>query len=248
MEVIANLACKTIGNKKILDNVSLRVESGSVYGLVGPNGAGKTTFIRTLLNIYNLTSGDITIDGVSVKNKNFYKIKSRIGCVLDFLGLYKDLTAWENIEFFHRLFFPKAGRVARESDITEVLNTVGLTPKKNDSIAFFSRGQKQRLAIARAMINRPRLLILDEPTSGLDVENVIVLREYISDLHSQGVTILICSHYLSELEKICTHVGFIKGGKLLKESTIETLLKEYSGGNTKEGVLESAYKVIFKLA
>jgi ABC-2 type transport system ATP-binding protein len=243
MEVIAKGATKTIGDKNILDGINLHIQTGSVYGLIGPNGAGKTSFIRTLLNIYNLTSGDIIVGGVSVKNSGFYKTKSQIGCVLDFLGLYKDLTAWANIEFFHRLFFPKASQTTRSEDITKALNMVGLLSKKDEKITFFSKGQKQRLAIARAVINKPKLLILDEPTSGLDVESIILLREYIKDLQNQGATVLISSHHLSELEKTCTHVGFINEGKIVKESAIDDL-----EGERKEGVLENAYKTIFKLS
>ncbi len=247
MEIKSCLATKTVKKINILDHVNLTVKSGSIYGLVGPNGAGKTTFIRSMLQMYNLTSGDIIIDSVSVKDKLFYKVKQNIGCVLDVFGLYKDLSAWENVEFFHRLFFRNATAISRKQDIESVLKQVNLLDKKDSYITYFSKGQKQRLAIARAIVNRPRLLILDEPTNGLDVENIIALREYLRTINKQGVTIFISSHNLSELEKICTDIGFLGNGKMLKEINILDL-KFDKNIHTERSILESEYKKIFGIS
>ena len=247
MEIKSHLATKTIKKTNILDHVTLTIKKGSIYGLIGPNGAGKTTFIRSMLQIYSLTSGNITIDGVSVNDKQFYKVKQNIGCVLDFLGLYKDLSAWENVEFFHRLFFPKATAIDRRQDIEKALKQVNLIDKKDSRIIFFSKGQKQRLAIARAIINRPKLLILDEPTNGLDVENIISLREYLLEINKKGVTIFISSHNLSELEKISTNIGFLGNGKILKEIDSKEL-NINKNIHTERSILESEYKKVFGIS
>ena len=190
MEIIAKNVSKTINNFSILSNINIHIESGSVYGLIGPNGGGKTTFIRLLLGIYSLSSGSISIDGIPIQSSNFDTIKSKIGCVLDNLGLYRKLTVWQNIEFFHRIYFPQATYAQRIKKIDQVLELVNLSDRKNDKITFFSKGQRQRLALARAFVNDPQLLILDEPTTGLDMDGVFMLRNYIEKAKKTGITIL----------------------------------------------------------
>lgn len=247
MEIIAKNVSKVINNQSILKKVDLHVKSGEIYGLIGPNGAGKSTFTRLLLGIYNLSSGSITIDGISVNSKNFINIKSKIGCVLDHLGLYKDLTAWENIEFFHRIYFPNATQKDRNKDILSVLDLVDLNHKKDEKITMFSKGQKQRLALARAFINNPKLLILDEPTVGLDVEGVFMVREYIENAKKCGTTVFLNSHNLSELQKICDKYGFIKNGVLLQEASFNSLINKYASGDKDNADLEFIYKKIFSI-
>lgn len=244
MEIIANKVCKKINKNFILNNITLKIENSSIYGLIGPNGAGKTTFARLLLNIYNATSGKITIDGVDVQSKGFEKIKPYISCVMDHLGLYKNLTAAENIEFFHRIYFPKSRSSERKKDIRAALELFGLLEKASDKINFFSKGELQRLALARASINNPKFLILDEPTNGLDVQGILLVRCYLQKMRKQGASILINSHNLSELEKICDYYGFISGGIMIEQGNFKKLKKIYPQ-NAENLSLEKIYMKIF---
>lgn len=250
MEIIAKDVSKTIKEKNLLKNINIHVKSGEVYGLIGPNGAGKSTFIRLVLGIYSKFSGIITVGGVNVSDsKSFTKLKYKIGAVLDHLGLYKDLTAAQNIEFFHRIYFPKANVQTRNNDILEALKLVNLLHKKDEKINLFSKGEKQRLALARAFINKPRLLILDEPTIGLDVDGVFMVREYIKNIKKLGTTILVSSHNLNELQKICDNYGFIQNGVILEEATFDELVNKYCANNTErtdDSKLEIIYKNIFQ--
>lgn len=249
MDIIANNVCKKIGEKFILKDINIKVKSGSAYGLIGPNGAGKTTFSRLLLNIYNVTSGEIKIGGIDVQNKNFEHLKPYISCVMDNLGLYKDLTASENVEFFHRIYFPKANENKRKKDIKKVLDLFELSEKANEKINFFSKGERQRLALARASVNSPKLLILDEPTTGLDVQGILTVRNYINHMKKQGVTILINSHNLSELEKVCDYYAFINKGVIVEQGNLKELKEYYKDINNEnaEIELEDIYKEIFNV-
>lgn len=139
MDIVINQLSKTFGSFSVLEDINLTVKKGQVYGLIGPNGAGKTTLTRTILDIYRPTSGTVIVNGVNSIDSSFNEIRKQIGCVLDQLGLYKGLTAWENIEFFHRVFFPKASRQQREKDIIECIRMVDLEQHKDSKITF-SRG------------------------------------------------------------------------------------------------------------
>ena len=250
MEIVATNVCKTIKGKDILKDINLHIKSGSIYGLIGPNGAGKSTFTRLLLNIYSLSSGTISVDKVNVDDSEFIKKKYKIGCVLDNLGLYKDLTAYENIEFFHRIYFPNTSSHNRKQDILSVLDLVDLTQKANEKITMFSKGQKQRLALARAFINKPKLLILDEPTVGLDVEGIFMVRNYIKSVNQNGTTVFVNSHNLTELEKVCDTYGFINEGNLIEQSDLNSLIKKYCPSEStysNKVNLESIYRKIFKI-
>lgn len=219
---------KVIDGHKILNNVNLKINKGEVLGLVGPNGAGKTTLVRLLLNLYNPTSGSIYIDNVDVTDKKFNDIKKNIGFLLDNIGLFKDLTAWENLEFFDRIYYPKSKDNERETRITNLLKTFNLLEKKDSKITFFSRGMKQRLALARALINDPKLLILDEPSRGLDLEGQFILRDFIKKANQKGCTILINSHDLGELQKVCTNIAFIQNGEIIISEKYEEIEKRFS--------------------
>jgi len=248
MEIDVNKVCKKIDEKFILNNVNIKVNSGSIYGLIGPNGAGKTTFARLLLNIYNTTSGKITVDGIDVQTKDFETVKPYISCVMDNLGLYKDLTAAENVEFFHRIYFPKSVNSKRKKEIQSALELFELSEKANEKINFFSKGERQRLALARASINNPKLLILDEPTTGLDLQGILTVRRYLQQIKKQGATVLINSHNLSELEKVCDYYGFINNGIILKQGTLEELKEFYKEGSESKNIeLEDIYKEIFNV-
>jgi ABC-2 type transport system ATP-binding protein len=244
MEIVAKNVCKFVKGKHILENINVHIMPGEVYGLVGPNGAGKSTFTRLLLNIYSLTSGTLTVDGVSVDDRKFVDKKYKIGSVLDNLGLYRDLTAWENVEFFHRIYFPNASKSSREKDIEKVFELVDLKHKMHESILLFSKGQKQRLALARAFINKPSLLILDEPTVGLDVNGIFMVREYIKNAKKNNTTVFINSHNLSELQKTCDTYGFIDNGKIVEQGNVIDLAKKYL---VSDFDLEILYKKIFNV-
>lgn len=249
MEIVARNVSKYINEKCILRNINIHVSNGEVYGLIGPNGAGKSTIVRLILGIYTNFSGSITVDGVDVSdNKNFTKLKYRIGAVLDHLGLYRDLTAMQNIEFFHRIYYPKATSRIRNNDVLRMLDLVNLTDKKDEKITYFSKGEKQRLALARAFINKPKLLILDEPTVGLDADGVFMVREYIKNVKKLGTTVFINSHDLSELQKLCDTYGFIENGHMIEEISSNKLYDKYGlkkNDNDVDLELESAYKKIF---
>ncbi len=231
MDIKAVNVSKTIGNEVVLRNVSFNVNRGDVFALVGPNGAGKTTIIRIILNLYNCTSGEVFVDGISVNDRKYDRVRNRIGFVLDNIGLFKDLNAWENIEFFDRIYNPDASWHDRNSRITKLLKTVDLYSKKNDAIAFFSRGMKQRLALARALINDPELLILDEPSRGLDVEGRLMLKDFVSDMKKKDCTVFVNSHDLTGLQVMCTKLAFIDHGVILDSGSYAEL-RERFGGNT----------------
>ncbi|WP_019913897.1 ABC transporter ATP-binding protein [Paenibacillus sp. HW567] len=246
MDIVINQLSKTFGTSTVLEDINLTVKTGQVYGLIGPNGAGKTTLTRTILDIYRPSSGTVAVNGIKSSDSSFNEIRKQIGCVLDQLGLYKSLTAWENIELFHRVFFPKASKQQRDKDINECIRMVDLEQHKDSKITFFSRGMRQRLALARAFIGKPQLLILDEPTRGLDVEGNYMLRNYIKEMKSRGLTVFINSHHLSELKKVCDVYGFIKNGKLIEEGNYSHLAAKYLTG-PEEADMEKLYRFIFQL-
>lgn len=228
MEVELKNVCKKIDDTPIVTNVSFSIGKGETFALVGPNGAGKTTLIRLILNLYNIDSGEIVVDGISVNDKNYKAKKSKIGFLLDNIGLFKDLTAWENLEFFHRIYYKNCSTAIRNDKISSLLKEVDLYSKRDKKISFFSRGMKQRLAICRAVINDPKLLILDEPARGLDIEGQYLLRQFIEKLKENQCTVLINSHDLSEVEKICSKIAFIQSGKILECDTYEELCNKFS--------------------
>ena len=215
---IKNLT-KIVKNKTLIDDMSINIPSGTILGIIGPNGAGKTTLIRLLLNIYEKTSGEILVDNVPVESEKYLKKKQSISFILDNLGLFKDLNTWNNLEFFDRIYFKNSTKEERSKRIEEALKSVNLYDKRKDKIYFFSRGMRQRLAIARAFLIKPKLMILDEPTRGLDIDGIYFLRDKIKELNETGCTILITSHNLDELQKICDKYCFIDSGKIIKEGS-----------------------------
>lgn len=228
MEIKFDSVCKKIECKDILKNVSLTIPRGSVFALVGPNGAGKTTLGRILLNTYEVSSGSVTVDGTDVSSKHYNKLKEKIGFVLDSLGLFNTLSAWQNVEFFDRVYHENDKFLERKIRIEKALKSVDLLEKKDDKPLFFSRGMKQRLAIARLLVCKPEFVFLDEPSKGLDVEGKLAIRDYINNLKRAGVTTFLCSHDLSELEKIVTHIAFINNGEILFCGTYEDAKRKFS--------------------
>jgi ABC-2 type transport system ATP-binding protein len=213
---------KKIGKTQILDDISLTVQSGEIFSYLGPNGAGKTTTLRILLNILKPTSGTVTVLGTDVTSPEYRHTRKKIGFVLENTGLYEYLSAADNLEFYDRLYNSPDGRQKR---ITRLLEQVDLSAVKDKPVSTFSFGMKQRLALARALINDPSLLFLDEPMKGLDVEGRVMIRKILLDLKKNGATIFLNSHDLDEMQRISSRVAVINKGKLLLCDSYENLAK-----------------------
>lgn len=215
-----NLSHQFASGKNILDNITLQVPSGSIYGFLGPNGAGKTTTLRLILGLLKKQSGRISIFGQTFE-KNRVGILRKLGSLIETPSLYGHLTAAENLLLLQKIYqCPK-------TRIPEVLELVGLSDTTHKKVSQFSLGMKQRLSIAVALLNQPELLILDEPTNGLDPNGIIEMRELFKRLNQeQGITILISSHLLGEIEKLVSHVGIIHKGQLLFEGTLQDLIQK----------------------
>lgn len=192
---------------KALDNVSINVEEGKVYGLLGPNGAGKSTLLKLITQVIKPSSGQIIYKGHQI----FQNDLAEIGSIIENPAIYPNLTAVENLRVLTTLLN------INEDRIGEVLATVNLTNTGNKLAREFSLGMKQRLGIAMALINNPKLLILDEPTNGLDPMGIAELRELIKSFTNDGITVLISSHILSEIDQVADKVGILVNGKLAYE-------------------------------
>lgn len=211
-------------DKVVLDDVSLTVREGDIYGLVGRNGAGKTTLVRILLGLTKPSCGEIKINGASTEDALAYE-RTKIGSIVDSPALSLHLTALENMKSMG--YALGATNIEKLKDI---VYKVGLDPNNPTKVKNYSLGMKQRLAIALALINDPSILILDEPVNGLDPTGIFEVRELLLRLNRDGVTILISSHLLAELQKLATCYGVIEGGKLVKEfrqSDLDELCKPY---------------------
>lgn len=195
---------KKYRGSNVLNDVSISVRKNTIYGLLGPNGAGKSTALKIITGLLKQTSGQVTFNGQKWTRKDLVNI----GSLIENAPLYGNLTAKENLEVINTILgLPKAR-------IEEVLQIVGLTNTGSKRVMDFSMGMKQRLGIALALLNRPKLLILDEPTNGLDPIGIQELRELIASLPKQGMTVLLSSHMLSEVEHLADDIGIISNGKL----------------------------------
>jgi ABC-2 type transport system ATP-binding protein len=203
---------RDFGSIRAVDDVSLCVPKGSLFGFLGPNGAGKTTIIRLLLGLLRPTSGSASVLGYDTGSEG-QQIRSRVGALLEHTGLYEQLNAVENLNFFARIWhIPKHERYDR---IRNVLVDAGLWDRKDEPVARWSRGMRQRLAIARTLIHRPSLVMLDEPTAGLDVVAAKTVRSSLRSLvGDHGVTVIITTHNMAEAERLCDQVAVIRDGKL----------------------------------
>lgn len=195
-----------------VDNVSLTVEEGAVFGFIGPNGAGKTTTMRVLTTLLRPTAGRVRVAGYDLA-KDPRSVRRYVGYMPDFFGVYDDLKVWEFLDFFAACYDVPAGK--RASLVADLLALVDLGHRSDDYVESLSRGMKQRLCLARALAHDPRILILDEPASGLDPRGRIEMRELLRELHGMGKTIFLSSHILSEVAEICTDVGIIESGKIV---------------------------------
>lgn len=222
--------CKSFSGQKAVNNVSLNIKKNSVYGLLGPNGAGKSTILKMITGILSPSSGTIEFDGHNWKRQDL----KQIGALIEMPPLYENLTAYENL---------KARTLAlglQEKRINEVLDIVQLHNTGKKKVGHFSLGMKQRLGIALALLTEPKLLILDEPTNGLDPIGIQDLRELIQSFPSKGITVILSSHILSEVEQIADHVGIISNGNLgyeseiQKDTNLEQIFMRVVGENRKE--------------
>jgi len=212
---------KHYGSLKAVDDLHLAIHKGEIFGLLGPNGAGKSTTILMLLGLTEPTAGEARICGVNASRNPIY-VKKKVGYMPDNVGFYNDLTALENLVYIGRLNgIPEKEVKARAGDM---LQQVGLEDALHKKAGTFSRGMKQRLGLADVLIRQPEVIILDEPTLGIDPAGVKDFLELIRQLNQQqGMTVLLSSHHLHQVQQICNRVGIFVGGQLLAEGNIETL-------------------------
>lgn len=208
------------GDQTALDNVNLQVGEGTIYGFLGPNGAGKTTTLKLILGLLQKQQGEILVFGKPFAENRVETLRS-IGSLIESPSLYGQLTAVENLKVFQKVYR------CSEQRINDVLKLVDLSRTGKKKASQFSLGMKQRLSIAMALLHNPSLLILDEPTNGLDPNGILEIRKLLEDLtHNHGITILISSHLLFEIEKFVTHIGIINQGRLLFQGTLAELISK----------------------
>jgi len=210
---------KTIGRKEIIKGLNFELHQGEVFGFLGPNGAGKTTTIRMLTGLIKPTTGSISICGFDVR-KDFTKAMQYLGCIVENPELYPYLSGWDNLLHFARML-PSVS----EEQIEETIRFVGLDARIHDKVKTYSLGMRQRLGIAQALLNKPKVLILDEPTNGLDPAGIREMRQFIRNLaENEGLSVLVSSHLLSEIQLLCDRVAIMKKGEIINIDSVENLL------------------------
>ena len=233
--------CKSFGKKQILNKVSFSINEGDILAFIGPNGSGKTTTIKLILGLQKIDSGKVIINGYDVE-KDFIKAIERIGAIVENPDTYMYLTGYQNLKIIADCY-----GVTKEK-IDEVVSYVGLTSRINDKVSKYSLGMRQRLGIARALLNNPNILILDEPTNGLDPEGIKELRDLLKKLAKDGMGVLISSHNLAELESFCNKVCIIDNGKIIESSDVKEFKKDenrvlFIVNDTKNLNIKDAYDV-----
>jgi ABC-2 type transport system ATP-binding protein len=224
---------KKIGGKTIIDQLSVEVPRGEVFGFLGPNGAGKTTTIRMIVGLMSITDGDVLVHGINIK-KNFEEAMQHIGAIVENPEFYKFLSGYRNLLHFSRMI---PGITSHR--IKEVVELVGLQNRIHDKVKTYSLGMRQRLGVAQAILHKPSLLILDEPTNGLDPAGIRELRDYLRQLaRDEGISVLVSSHLLSEMELMCDRVAIIQNGKLIDVRAIR---------DTSESDLNARHTVLFEV-
>ena len=212
---------KRFGERIAVNNVSFSVASGEIFGFLGANGAGKSTTIKMLTGLTTITSGDAYICGYSVKYKFENAIKN-VGAIVEMPEFYNYLTGYQNLKYFAKL-----SNIKDKTQIDKVVSIVGLSARIHEKVSKYSLGMKQRLGVAQALLNNPKLLILDEPTNGLDANGIREFRSLLKTLaHKNGIAILISSHILSEMQLLCDTVGIIDNGVLVETNSIDKIKQE----------------------
>lgn len=206
---------KRFGPVHAVKNVSLEIKKGNVYGILGPNGSGKSTTLGIVLNVVNKTSGEYRWFGGAMETHEALK---KVGAIIERPNFYPYMTAQENLELVCKI------KGTPNTKVIEKLEVVGLLDRKDSKFRTFSLGMKQRLAIASALLNDPEILILDEPTNGLDPQGIRQIRDIIKTIASQGTTILLASHLLDEVEKVCSHVLVLRKGEILYSGKVDGMI------------------------
>ena len=218
--------CKTFGDFKAIDHLSLTIKQGEVFGLLGPNGSGKTTTINMISGLSVPTSGTVRVLGYDVR-RDARKVRQLLGAVPQETALYEELSAWVNMDFHADIF--GIPRKEKKERITRMLELVQLLERKDSRVGTFSGGMKRRLALGRALLHDPQLIYLDEPTLGVDVQARRAIWDYILTLREQGKTVLITTNYLEEAQALCDRLAIIDRGKLIAVNTPQHLKQTYGG-------------------
>ncbi len=225
-----------------LIDFNLEIPQGSIYGLIGPNGAGKTTLLRILAALLSPTTGQVWFDDEEISQSPSL-IQRKVGYMPDFFGVYPDLTSVEYLEFYAGIH--GIPRQKRPAIVTDLLELVDLSSKRSALVESLSRGMKQRLCLARALVHDPEVLLLDEPASGLDPRARVELRELLRTLQGMGKTVIISSHILLELAEMCSDVAIVQGGRLIVSGNVDIVSRRLSGGRQLEiRVLERTTEAI----
>jgi ABC-2 type transport system ATP-binding protein len=221
---------RSFGNITAVEDLNLVVKDGEVFGFIGPNGAGKTTTVRMLCCLIAPTAGTAYINGLDITNPDdAIKIRGMIGLLPESPGLYESLSAYRNLDFFAQLYGVPKGE--REQRIKDLLTKLDVWDRRDDPVAKFSKGMKQKIAIARALVHEPDFLFLDEPTSGLDPQAAITVRNYLLDLKKEGRTIFLNTHNLDDAQRICDRVGIIQR-RILAVGSADDLARKFWGRTT----------------
>jgi ABC-2 type transport system ATP-binding protein len=221
---------RKFGDVTAVDGLTLEVKEGEVFGFLGPNGAGKTTTVRMLCCLISKTSGTARIGGYDIgKGEDCLKIRKNVGILPENVGLYEDLSAYKNLDFFAKLY--ELSEEQRRESTERFLKMVGLWDKKDRLVATFSKGMKQKIAIARSLLHDPQVLFLDEPTANLDPESAKTVREFILELKKEKRTIFLNTHNLDEAQRVCDRIGILKT-KLIAVDSPENLRRSLWGRKT----------------
>lgn len=230
---------KKFGYLTAVKNLSFTIEKGNVYGILGPNGSGKSTTLGIILNVVNRTSGEFSwFDGQT----STHEALKKVGAIIERPNFYPYMTAIQNLKLVCKI------KEVSEDKVQEKLELVGLWERRNSKFKTYSLGMKQRLAIASALLNDPEILILDEPTNGLDPQGIHQIREIIKKIANQGTTILLASHLLDEVEKVCSHVVILRKGEKLYSGPVDEMLASYGFFELKTKEMEKLKDLLEKHA
>ena len=229
---------KKYDNKPVVDHIALEIRKGEVFGLLGPNGAGKSTTMNMVCSLVKPTSGNVQLFGHNTKTE-MKQVKSKIGYIPQELAIHGNLKAWENVELFTSLYGIKGEELKKA--VTESLEFVGLNDKRNGFVKTFSGGMKRRLNIACAIGHKPELLIFDEPTVGIDPQSRNFILEKIKTANQQGATVIYTSHYMEEIEAICTRIAIMDNGKIIAIGTKEELVEMVTSDRDSQMTLEQVF-------
>ena len=230
---------KKFGNKRVINEINFKVSEGEIFGFLGPSGAGKTTLIKMLIGEYSITSGEARVFDV-VPNKLSYSIMNKISAVMDNFGLYERLTVFENMEVFANIYNTD------KKEIDKILKKVELYDSKKTITSKLSKGMTQRLILARALINKPKLLFLDEPTSGLDPATSLKIHNLLFELKKSGTTIFLTTHNMEEATKMCDEVALLHLGKIVEFGTPKDICMRHNKYNVYNVITKDNKEITFK--